>query len=253
MYETHDAPTATLTPAEQVVALITQRGEPATIAQLAADLKPLKKPAVEQLVQELVDRRELFVVDPQERTKRYWTRDLGEQIRARAEECLSPGPRAEKDVVAAVKQALGKMANDKMIKAQLAEMVAQHRLYRHPGKGRTAGPLALRPFDPLAALTLKPTTMNELRSRFETMRDHDVSVEAFLVRVGELVFPDATMPILADATDSDDGVLLSAPVTLTESVPAPAADVELANLLLKAMQETGTGIPVPVADLRLQM
>lgn len=258
MYETHDTPTATLTPAEQVVELVNKHGEPMTVAQLVKDLKPLKKPAVEALVQELVDRRELFVVDAQERTRRYWTRDLGAEIGQRAEECLAAGPRGEKDVVLAVKQALGTLGKDKSIKAQLAALVAQGRLYRHPGKGRTAGPLARQPFDALAALTLGKATMNDLRAVFAQMRDHGVAPEAFLHRVGELVFVE--IPVAAAPAAVDDGFPMTEPAALTipqaapqAEAPAASTEVELANLLLKVMQENGSGIPVPVAELRLQM
>lgn len=250
MYETHEAPTATLTAAEQVVERVNRRGEPTTVAQLVKDLKPLKKPAVEALVRGLLDRRELFVANPGERTPKYWTSDVGEQVRNRAAECLASGPRAEKDVIAAVKRALGTLASDKAIKARVGEMVERKQLHRHPGKGKTAGPLALQPFDPLAALSLKPATAKDLRALFEQMRDN-VSVEAFLVRVGELVFPDATMPVTMASPTNGDAARRTEPVA--EQPAGPDPDPELTNLLLKVVGEAGPGVPVAVAELRLQM
>lgn len=253
MYETHEAPTATLTAAEQVVEQVNRRGEPTTVAQLVKDLKPLKKPAIETLVQDLIDRGELFVVNPQERTKRYWTGDLTVLIRERAEECLAAGPRGEREVVVAIKKALGKLASDKAIKTQLGELIARNRLHRHPGRGRTAGPLALEPYDPLATLTLNPATVKDLRARFEKMRDN-VSVEAFLVRVGELVFPGATIqvdtpPPAVPPRTTGEAVAMTEPVA---EQPA-TADSELTNLLLKVVGEAGPGVPVSIAELRLQM
>jgi hypothetical protein len=108
-------------------------------------------------------------------------------------------------------------------------------------------------------MALSGAAVNGLRTAFEKAERAGASLDQFLQRVRELVFPHPDKPAAATPAASPTE---PRPVPRTETaslaVPTPSsphgpADLELVDLVLKAVREVGVGVPISVAELRRQM
>jgi hypothetical protein len=237
---------------EAVLQILRESGQPLKIAEIQKLYQGPKfaKGALKDLLDEKLLQGVVFLCPPAGKQARYWTRDEVQLIHEQVECLLGSGPKAETQLVKDTVAALGKATSAKAVKEALGTMRKDGRVHAHPGKGKTAV-LGLQPYDPVAALTFKAATLNDLKQAFGRMRAGNVSMERFLRRVGELVAPDSVGEPAPRAEP-----VSAEPVSPPKDAGAAnleAARAEVRGIVQKALQEAGPGAPVSVPELRQQM
>ncbi|MFM7151548.1 MAG: hypothetical protein ACKO23_17115 [Gemmataceae bacterium] len=239
--------TTTLNPVESVLRVLREAEKPLTMAELVKRNEGLSltRGQVQSMIEEQVQQGKVFLCSPTGKQSRYWIHDEFAKIREQLEQFLANGARTERDILRQLREKLGTVSNDRTIRETLGKLREQARLFLHPRKGK-ADLFGLEPHDPVAKIQLNTSAMKALRSALEKARDAGATVEQFLGRLEKMLLGDGV-------SSSGESQATTAPTSPVPSTSMPSGEVELKNLLMKVFQEAGSGVPVPVAEVRQHM
>jgi hypothetical protein len=259
-------PASTSAQIEAVLRVFREAKTPLSIAQAKRGYSGEKIKAKDWpgIVEELSLNGRLFECFPAGRTKRYWVLDEKQRIRDEIERALTDRALKQADLINSAFTVLKEISKRTYVEQCIVAMREEGLLHAHPGQKKGQVLFAMQPFDALAAVQFKKTTLDDLTAILGRLGPYGLSIDQCLDVLRAQLQPQAgTGPAASQPKATSSATANGTPKnagrrSASSAAPdTPTSTQELEELILKGMHDlepnVNRGAPVLLSDLRRHM